>query len=416
MKKVLFFVAFCVTLLAGQVQAKKVIVRDDMFEFELNTSTKKAVLTDYFKGSSTGTVTIPDEVLYSGDGNSYKVVKIGETAFLSSKMKAVNFPSGLTTIGKEAFYNCPNLYKDKVMTIPEGVTTIDTLAFAFLKASEIRIPSTCKTIRLQAFADVTARTVRFAAPKDGLTIGNMCFAMSDIETIAFPMGMTKLGESAFLDCLKLKSISFPGSLSKVPSCCCYNCPALTTVSFQEGVKTIGWGAFSQCNISAVSFPGTLKVIEYQAFEYNHISSLVLSNGVTDIGSWAFQYNEEMTGVYIGPYVSNIGKEAFWGCTKLMGVNSRNLTPPKLGEKCFSKESLEYATLYLQDAAVNEYRLTPGWKDFKWFDRAGVNDVCADNSEAAEYYNLSGIRVADTELHPGVYIKRTPGGAEKILIK
>lgn len=409
--------ALTALLIAGDAQAKKVKVRDDMFEFELNTSTKKAVVTDFFKGDNTGTITIPDEVLYVGDGNSYKVVKIGENAFLSCKMKAINFPKGLTTIGKEAFYNCPNLYKDKVMTIPEGVTTIDTLAFAFLKASEIRIPSTCKTIRLQAFADVAARTVTFAAPQNGLTIGNMCFAMSKIETIAFPMGMTKLGESAFLDCTKLKSISFPGSLSRVPSCCCYNCPALTSVSLQEGVRIIGWGAFSQCNIQAISFPGTLQEIEYQAFEYNHINSLVLSNGVTAIGSWAFQYNLEMTGVYLGPNVKSIGQETFWGCTKLMGVNSRNLTPPTLGKKCFSQESLDYATLYLQDAAVNEYKLTPGWKDFKWFDRAGVEDVFVDESdESAEYYNLSGIKLNAGELQPGLYLKRTPRGTTKVVIR
>ena len=46
---------------------------------------------------------------------------------------------------------------------------------------------------------------------------------------------------------------------------------------------------------------------------------------------------------------------------------------------------------------------------------GITDIEADNSAAAEYYNLQGVRM-DGELTPGLYIRRQGNKATKVIVK
>lgn len=47
--------------------------------------------------------------------------------------------------------------------------------------------------------------------------------------------------------------------------------------------------------------------------------------------------------------------------------------------------------------------------------AGVDDVAVDAPAEAEYYDLRGVRVRG-ELSPGIYLRRTPAGTEKVIIR
>lgn len=77
--------------------------------------------------------------------------------------------------------------------------------------------------------------------------------------------------------------------------------------------------------AAVKIPDTVKVngITYQ---------------VTAIKEKAFKNNKRLTTVSIGCYVKKIGKEAFYGCTKLKNLRiiSTKLTAKSLGKKAFGK--------------------------------------------------------------------------------
>jgi len=107
-------------------------------------------------------------------------------------------PSGVTSIGKQAFYRCSNLFS---ILIPASVTSIGQLAFS----------------------DCT-----------GLT------------SVTFSSGITIIGSSAFQNCLSLTSITLPGSVTTIEKGAFANCTSLTTVTIPASVSTIADYSFTGC--------------------------------------------------------------------------------------------------------------------------------------------------------------------------
>ncbi len=82
------------------------------------------------------------------------VTSIGNEAFKGcNDLTSVTFPSGLTSIGNEAFYCCPLTS----VTFPSGLTSIGTMAFYNCDAlTSITLPSSLTSIGTQAFLNCDA--------------------------------------------------------------------------------------------------------------------------------------------------------------------------------------------------------------------------------------------------------------------
>lgn len=74
--------------------------------------------------SYSGDIVIPSTV--SNGGKTYKVVGIGESAFVNSNITSISLPNTLKYIGKEAFQTCLGL---TTITIPQSVTTYGNNVF-----------------------------------------------------------------------------------------------------------------------------------------------------------------------------------------------------------------------------------------------------------------------------------------------
>ena len=99
--------------------------------------------TDY-----TGVVNIPSSA------NGYKVIRIGEYAFLSCKnLTSVTIPNSVTSIEKFAFRLCTGITS---LSIPNSVTSIGGYAFSYCNGlTSITIPSSVSTIEQEAFSYCT---------------------------------------------------------------------------------------------------------------------------------------------------------------------------------------------------------------------------------------------------------------------
>lgn len=68
-------------------------------------------------------------------------------------------------------------------------------------------------------------------------------------------------------------------------------------------------------------------------------------------------------------------------------------------------------------AVNEIGSESGESNRVYFNVDGINDITVDGDNAAEYFNLQGIRVDVDNITPGVYVRRTADGkATKVIVK
>lgn len=189
------------------------------------------------------------------------------------------------------------------------------------------------------------------------TVGDRCFASSNLESVTIPNGYTSIGEFAFFESEKLSEVKIPASvneigvgafsktgiesldlsatkLSHINTFLCDGCASLKSVLMPESVKTIGESAFSSSGITSIKIPGkvtslaprtfsntaALKSIELpqelvsigeSCFEGSGISEINLPEGLTAIGVSAFRNAGSLAELYIPNSVESIGGYALY---------------------------------------------------------------------------------------------------------
>ncbi|MBR4881381.1 MAG: leucine-rich repeat domain-containing protein, partial [Clostridia bacterium] len=236
------------------------------------------------------------------DDFTYNVIKgtISITGYNGGKTEIV-IPSEIdgipvTKIGKYAFtYAEPAIEK---IIIPEGVTTLDSFAFARCEAlKEISIPSTVTDIPERAFHMTTSlESMVFPNGNNIKTIGKYAFYKSSCGSAAISDKMEVIGNLAF-----------------------YMCP-IEEIVIPESVTEIGPSAFQECGLKKITLSENIKIIANSAFRQNDITELYIPDGVEEIGRYAFDNCDELITVTIGNDVKKIGDAAFIFCDKLTTVS------------------------------------------------------------------------------------------------
>lgn len=141
-----------------------------------------------------------------------------------------------------------------------------------------------------------------------------------IHTVILNDGVTSIGLGAFAH-TSLTSVSISDSVTYISDVAFKGCSSLTSVSIGNSVTSIGYCAFDYCTgLTSVTIPDSVISIEDGAFYHcSSLTSVVIGNGVTDIGEAAFADCENLTSVTIPVSVTNIGKRAFEECCALTDV-------------------------------------------------------------------------------------------------
>ena len=288
---------------------------------------RTATVASYDDSTPDGVIDIPDTV--TSGGQTYTVTAIGEYAFIPSRkitnVSSVFIPATVTSIGRFAFRCCKFL---ATVTFAEGsqLKSIGVSAFsgtnpAHPRFKEIQIPNSVETIGTNAFQNC-----------------------QDLESITLPASLKTIESSAFSYCLNLSKIKLPTSLKAIQSYVFDGCSSLETVFYDGSLAR--WSQISTDNgflgISSPSLvmgdytaqfipvkdendpsppPKTVTITKYTGTESTVIlPSTINSWPVTKIGEAAFQDNTTITSVAIPDSVTEIGANAFAGCTNLTSVN------------------------------------------------------------------------------------------------
>ena len=155
---------------------------------------------DYFKSV--------DGVLYSKDGKKMLAYPRGKTGTSYTVL------NGTEIIGGGAFEDCKKL---KTITIPQGVTEIQTVAFG---------------------------------------------ACTNLETVILPDTLVSIEDSAFLWCEHLKNINLPDSLISIEGWAFNGCSSLRKLAIPQTVSYIGDKAFEDCKHLTVSVGAGSYAEEY----------------------------------------------------------------------------------------------------------------------------------------------------------
>ena len=245
-------------------------------------------------------------------------------------------PTGVTSIGKEAFYKCTGLTS---ITIPESVTSIGEEAFESCNSltTVIMQPTTPPTLGNDVFencdelaniyvpagtTETYKTTGNWATYKDIIQTGGACGTnvywsynstsntltifgtgdmtndfegnnwenyLNDITTVNISNGVTSIGDYAFSFCTGLTSIEIPASVKTIGNYAFQGCWGLTSIEIPASVTTIGNAAFNTCiYLTSINIPANVTTIGNEAFgNCTGLTSITIPASVTSIGYWAF---------------------------------------------------------------------------------------------------------------------------------
>jgi hypothetical protein len=192
---------------------------------------------------------------------------------------------------------------------------------------------------------------------------------SDIKTVIIGEGVTSIVGDAFSGCTGLTSVTIPNSVTSIGGYAFDGCTGLTSVTIPEGVTSIGCKAFSGCTgLTSVTIPNSVTSIDGSVFEgcteltsiiveegnlvydsrencnaiiktetnelISGCQSTIIPNSVTNIGIDAFYGCTGLTSITIPEGVTSIGWQAFSGCTGLTSVTIPN-SVASIGSYAFS---------------------------------------------------------------------------------
>ena len=246
---------------------------------------------DAFEGcSSLVKVEINNNAIVSKDYNTNPFIK----EIFGSQVEEYILGEDVTSIGEQAFSDCPNLTK---VHLSNGVTSIGAGAFYFCgNLAEINIPASMTSIDQTAFTATRLTKVEINSnalvSKDYDSWSSLAKYFVDVEEFVLGDEVTEIGDYAFAGSVA-HSINIPSSVTSIGDFAFFANTRLTSVKIPENVTTIGDCAFKSCGLTDMyCYAEQLPEIGSSIFmDTYHKATLHVPASSVDAYSNAEQWNE-----------------------------------------------------------------------------------------------------------------------------
>jgi hypothetical protein len=278
------------------------------------------------------------------------VVHIDDDAFLHCEgLTSIEIPDSVTSIGNGAFHGCYGLTS---ITLGNNVTNIGKHSFfsySFLDDNSLIealvIPKSVTSLGEDAFYNCPSGLKSIVVEKGNQYYDsrNDCNAIIETSTnllllgcrnTVIPNNVTSIGKNAFYNCSSLTNIKIPDSVTSIGNGAFHNCYGLTSITLGNNITSIGECAFSSCGLTSLKIPDSVTSIGDEAFKCCHgLQEIIIPDKVTSIGDEAFFACSELTSLTLGDNVISIGNDAFAFCKGLTNIKiPDNVT--SIGEGAF----------------------------------------------------------------------------------
>ena len=258
-----------------------------------------------------GVTSISDYAFYNSDMMTSltipsSVTNIGSYAFSFSHIMSLSIPSSVTYINDCAFYKCPNL---KSVTIPASVEFLSGTAFQSCQSlTDLVIEDSDKPLWMtaDAFKDTPVTTMYLGRTDEVLVSYEYPTAYVDSYSAFSEMpNLTRLVIGP-----KVKYI-YKGGFS--------DCPSLTELTIADSDNTLRCFGDDYKETALETLYVGRDVVNI-SFRYAPLRELVFSNNVTEISHYFVRDCPSLTSITLPPTVTEIGEDAFEGCSGLSTVN------------------------------------------------------------------------------------------------
>lgn len=252
--------------------------------------------------------------LYTGAGCTY----IERDAFKSSSITKAILSEGLTSIGRDAFYNCLTLQE---LVLPNSLNEYFWQAISHcVKLKTVVLPDHITSIPNGAFASRYSLT-NIVIPDSVTKIGAYAFQSCGLVNIVIPDSITSIGREAFRGCGALTAITLPSGITQIEAHTFSGCSSLKEIVIPDGVVSIGEGAFAECtSLVTITNPNSVTSLGEAVFDHcQKLETITLSENLTVIPESAFHACQSIQEITLPESLESIGQTAFSGCTKLKTI-------------------------------------------------------------------------------------------------
>lgn len=166
-------------------------------------------------------------------------------------------------------------------------------------------------------------TVKLGITRIGDGIFDNCL---NVENIILPSSVTYFGAYAFANCEKLVEVVIPDTMDEIKEGTFYNCKSLERIIIPDSIKIIGNDAFNGCHsMETKTLSKNLEIIGDRAFKdcRGLIDSITVPEGTTKIGHEAFMGCTLLASLDIPNTVEFVGNKAFNDCGTLKNITFKN---------------------------------------------------------------------------------------------
>lgn len=304
-----------------------------------------------------GGKTYPVEVLavrmFEGEGESLiknitaitlneGLTEIGEMGFFNcSKIKELELPASLTTMGSNAFWNIGIkvvCHSAAPLTLPKSTTysyqfkkctvivPVGSVA-AYVAATDKGWDESNTYLTFAGLADgVEYRANDTEAWVTGVADDTVVADIKDYLSIdGSQMPVTRI-DAAFSGKTQLQKVTVPAAVKALPENMFKDCTSLNAVTFASGsqLQTIGKWAFMSTAVAAIEIPEGVTELPDGVFKNClSLTEITLPSNLVSVGGGCFYNCKALTTVNVYADNLTIADRAFYSCESLETINSAN---------------------------------------------------------------------------------------------
>lgn len=295
------------------------------------------------------------------------VTKIGREAFYHTKLAgALIIPDDVHIIGEQAFEN--TLIGS--VELPLALERIEYAAFSNCNSmtGSLHLPESLSYIGNNSFYQCNL-SGNLSLPDHLTYIGSCAFWHAGKFTgdLVIPAGVTMLSTYTFYDSSFTGRLIFNGNTnfeedcSRTFACCSF----IGDLILPEGVTHIPTGCFESNNFTSVSLPSSLKDIGDVAFNWNNwLENVSFQEGLISIGQGAFAYCPQLLSLVFPSTLQTIQSNAFLNNYYISNISCSAIEPPTVLDNAFEGIAKDNFAVQVPEQSIIRYQTEDGWSDFR----------------------------------------------------
>jgi len=286
-------------------------------------------------------------------------------ALADTRVTSLTLPAGLKVIAKAALAGCDQL---TTLVLPQALDSISDYAFAGCSALKaVTLPASVRTVGTGAFMRCTSLESFGVSPSSQLQRLDATALMDcpALTTLSLGTSLQNMGERVLAGSgVKTVNLTDSKQLKEVGDWAMVRTP-VTQARFPVGLTALGDGAFLYDKDLTSVYLGNLEHLNDYALAGTGLKGTWAPAAISTIGDYALYNVSTLSIVELPSTVTWLGDYAMAGMTGMQSITSNAVDVPALGDNVWAGVNQPAVDLYVPAASTDLYRVAMQWRHFNF---------------------------------------------------